>query len=100
MSNLQTLIEAVREQSLDRQTLEKYRDEMLQFFNLLHLECADLEKKEALFMNLMPENQSVARRKIMWKSSMEGQRLIEIKHYILSVNKLLDSLKNRIYSFI
>lgn len=99
MTNLQSLIEAVREQSLDRQTLEKYRDEMLQFFNLLHLECAELEKKEALFMNDMTD-ESVARRKIMWKSSKEGQRLIEIKHYILSVNKLLDSLKNRIYSFI
>jgi hypothetical protein len=66
----------------------------------MHQELADLEKKEALFLNGLSEDITNATAKIKWKATSEGQRMIELKHYILPLNKILDSLKSRIYTFI
>jgi hypothetical protein len=96
---LQDLIEAVKEQKLDRQQLEGYRDEMVNIFTKMQFEMADLEKAEALFMNSNSEV-SVAERKVRWKATDKGQRLIELKRYATATTKILDSLKNRIYTFI
>lgn len=96
---LSELLKAVKEQNLDRIQLEAYREELLDIFNRMHEELSDIEKKEALYMNREPEK-SVARLKIEWKACKEGQRQIELKHYVISVSKILDSLRNRIYRFI
>lgn len=94
---LKELLECVKEQSLDREQLEEYRDQIVDLFAKMMFQLADLEKLEALFMNLNPDK-SVAQRKIEWKASPEGQRLIELKRYSVATSKLLDSLKSRIYN--
>jgi ABC-type siderophore export system fused ATPase/permease subunit len=96
---LQDLIIAVKEQHLDKEQLEDYRNQMSQVFAEMMLEIADLEKKEALFMGKdFGENVSVAQRKILWKITEEGQRLIVLKRYCLATKELLNSLKSRLYS--
>lgn len=97
---LKELIECVKDQKLDRQQLEAYRDNMLDLFTKMQFEMADFEKEEALFMNAKADGQSVADRKIQWKATHSGQRLIELKRYAIATTKMLDSLKNRIYTFI
>ena len=100
MTTLKELIEAVKEQTLDRAQLEAYRDTMLDLFSKMMWEIADLEKKEALFMNGKSDDQSVADRKVRWKATGDGQRLIELKRYATATNKMLDSLKSRVYNLI
>lgn len=106
---LQDLITAVKEQSLTREQLEGYRDQMSHLFADMQIEMAELEKEEALFMggrylnNLSPQRNelpSVAERKVMWKGTKEGQRLITLKRYALATKELLNSLKSRIYQHI
>ena len=100
MVKLRELIEAVKEQKLDRQQLEAYQDEMSNIFAQMQFEMADLEKREALFMNQKADTQSVAEVKIQWKATKEGQRLIELKRFATATSKMLSSLKNRIYTFL
>lgn len=96
---LKELLEKVKEQSLSREQLEEYRDQIVDLFAKMQFELADLEKKEAMFMNLPSlKDLSVAQRKIEFKALSEGQRLIELKRYATATSKLLDSLKSRIYN--
>ncbi len=96
---LSELILAVKEKNLDKDQLENYRDQMSHLFAEMQLEMAELEKKEALWMNSSNwEDKSVAQRKIMWKSLDEGQRLLVLKRYCLATKELLNSLKSRLYS--
>lgn len=95
---LKELIIAVKEQNLPKDKLEEYRDQLSSLFAEMQLECADLEKKEALFMNTKTVDDSVAEIKIRWKASTEGQRLILLKRYCLATKEMLNSLKSRLYS--
>lgn len=60
---------------------------------------ANLEKEEARFMVDMGD-ESVASRKVQWKQTASGQRLIECKRYITVTQNLLASLRTRIYSLL
>lgn len=95
---LQELITQVKEQNLTKEQIEKYRDQMSNLFAEIQLEMAELEKEEALFMYGKTDTQSVASRKIEWKSEKSGQRLILLKRYTLALKELLNSLKSRLYS--
>lgn len=95
--SLRELILAVKEQNLTKTELEKYRDAMSDLFANMQLEMADLEKVEALFMNDKTDEKSVAQRKIEWKATKEGQRLLELKRYCLATKEMLNSLKSRLY---
>lgn len=97
---LESLINAVKEQTLSREQLEGYRDQMSQLFAQMMLEMADIEKEEALFMNGKDDRESVASRKIQWKATEKGQRLIVLKRYCLATKEMLNSLKSRIYQLI
>lgn len=94
------LIQAVKEEKLSREQLESYRDQMSNLFADMQLELAELEKTEALFMGRKPDEVSVAQRKLEFKATREGQRLIELKRYALALKELLNSLKSRIYQLI
>lgn len=90
---------AVREKSLDKDQLEDYRNQMSDIFAQMMLEVAELEKEEAMFMAKdFGERLSVADRKIQWKSTDKGQRLILLKRYCTATKELLNSLKSRLYS--
>ena len=92
---LQELIDNVKEHKLTRDQLENYRDEMSALYSKMCLERADLEKMEARFPS---ENyDSAIARKNAWKATPAGQRLIEIKNYMLATKEMLSSLKSRIY---
>ena len=95
------LIEKVKEKSLDKTQLEDYHSQISSFFAKLMLEMADIEKEEAMFMGKdFGEKISVADRKILWKITTNGQRLIVLKRYQLACKELLNSLKSRIYTFL
>lgn len=94
---LRELIEAVNEKNLTKTQLEEYRDQMSHVAALLHLEYADLEKKEALFIDSCTEPTDIAKKR-KWKITIEGQRQIEVKGYIKSAEKMLSSLKSRLFS--
>ena len=94
---LQDLILAVKEKNLSKDQLEDYRDQMSNLFAQLQLEMAELEKEEAIFMEQKTEQESVAQRKIEWKATKGGQRLIELKRYALALKEMLNSLKSRLY---
>ena|SRR3990167_304443 len=93
---LKELITAVKEKNLSKDSLEAYRDQMSSLFAEMMMESADLEKEEALFMD--KENGTIASRKVKWKATQSGQRLIVLKRYSLACKELLNSLKSRLYS--
>jgi hypothetical protein len=95
---LQELILAVKENKLPQEQLEQYHDQMSVVFAEMQMEMADLEKEEALFMAKdFGEKTSVADRKVWWKASTNGQRLIVLKRYSVATKELLTSLKTRTF---
>lgn len=95
---LTDLFTAVKEQKLDKDSLEAYRDQLSSLFADMMLEIADLEKAEAIFMGQQSDDLSVAERKVQWKSTEKGQRLIVLKRYCTATKEILNSLKSRLYS--
>ena len=90
------LILAVKEKELSKDQLEDYRDQLSFLFAEMQLEMSELEKEEALFME-GTEGTAISR-KIAWKATTSGQRLIVLKRYCLATKELLNSLKSRLYS--
>jgi len=105
---LNELIISVKEKNLSKEQLEQYADELSNLFSQMQLEMADLEKAEALFMasnnsitiNGEEKDLTVAQKKINWKATKEGQRLIVLKRYSLACKEMLNSLKSRTYRLI
>ena len=62
-------------------------------------EIAGIEKEEALFM-VKDIDKSVAQRKIEWKATQNGQRLIELKRWAVGCTKIINSVKSRVYRLI
>jgi len=93
---LRELINAVKEHKLTKEQLEGYFDQLCILEAELHLEIAELEKKEALFLDVSEEKTNADKER-KWKATKEGLREIELKNYIRSVKPLLASVKNRIY---
>ena len=107
MITLKDLIVSVKEKNLSKDQLEAYRDQLSGLYAEMNMEMADLEKEEALFLEnwhtiYAPDGsekeRSVAQRKIDWKATPSGQRLIVLKRYCLATKELLNSLKSRLYS--
>ena len=94
---LKELIIAVKEKNLTKEQLEDYSDQMSSLFAEMQIEMAELEKEEALFMDMKQVEDSVAETKIKWKGTENGRRLIVLKRYCLAVKELLNSLKSRTY---
>ena len=85
-------------QNLDKDQLEEYRNQLSELFAHMQIEIAEIEKEEALYMNGKSDTESVANRKITWKATDKGQRLIMLKRYCLATKEMLNSLKSRLYS--
>lgn len=95
-----TLIEAlqkVKDEDLSKEQLESYFDKMSQLVAELNIEAGELEKEEALFLAERGENESVISRKVTFRATSSGQRLIIVKRYISATKTMLGSIKNRIY---
>ncbi len=92
------LVIAIKDENLKKEQLEQYHDKISQVTADMQIDLADLMKEEALFMGAKKDGQSVADRKIEWKVTEKGQKLIERKNYLTTAKILLKSLMNRIYS--
>lgn len=97
MSQLTDLFEAVKESNLTKTQLEDYHTQLTKLFADMHLAAADLEKAEAIFYNEKPEKTDIATKR-KWAVTEQGQRQIQIKHSLKATEKMLGSVKNRIYS--
>lgn len=91
------LLKAVREENLSKEQLESYRDQLASLAADIQLQLGEYQKEEAMFMG-MDTGESVAAKKVAWKSTEEGQRLIELKNYSTSAKIVLRSLRDRLYS--
>lgn len=102
MITLNDLILSVKDKTLPREALEAYGDQLSALFAEMCLEMADLEKEEALFISVThtTEKDSVALRKVFWKATPSGQRLIMLKRYLLATKEMINSLKSRVYRLI
>ena len=103
MTQLQKLLESVKDHALNREQVEQYHSELTHLFSAVMLERADLKKKEALyFADKMRENpdESDARIKRQWRVTTDGLRLIELEAYKTILPKEISSLKNRIYALL
>lgn len=98
MTTFRELVELIKDEKLPKEMLEEYRDKIAQVAGDMQLQLADYLKKEALFMGAKKDGQSIADRKVEWKVTPDGQRLIELKNYLTTAKILLKSLQNRVYS--
>lgn len=98
---LTELIVAVKEKNLTKEQLESYSDQLSNLFADMMIEMAELEKSEALFSDDINHlEKSVAQKKVEWKATEKGQRLIVLKRYTLATKELINSLKSRTYRLI
>ena len=95
---LESLILAVKEQGLSKDQLELYHDQMSELYAQMQIEMAELEKEEAVFM--AKENGTVAAKKVEWRATHSGQRLIVLKRYSVATKEMINSLKSRTYRLI
>ena len=79
--------------------LEEYHTSLSGMAADLSVEVADLEKKKAMFEAADP-NISVAKAKVLWKATEEGQRLLLLKGYMSATKTQLRSLEKRIYAWL
>lgn len=93
---LRELLDAVKEKNLTKTDLESYRDELSSLFAAMQLELADIRKAKALFM-FESSLKTVASKEVAWGADPRGQREIELSHYSRGVEKVLSSLRSRIY---
>lgn len=93
------LLQKVREENLTKTQLESYRDSLAQLFAELQLEMSDLEKDEAMFMSERADGETAIARKISWKATQAGQRLIVLKRYSSATKVMMTSLRDRLYNF-
>lgn len=96
------LINAVEEKNLSKEQLERYYDELSILFARMQMESADIEKVEAVFFAQKHQDLSLTDVAIkrQWKASELGQKGIELRAWSKGIEKLLRSVKNRIYSLL
>lgn len=96
---LRELIEAVKEKSLTKTQLEDYRDDLSNVSAQMFLEMAEIEKQEAIYLDSAFSTElTEAARKRKWAATQIGLRQIELKNYIRASDKILSSLRSRLYS--
>ncbi len=97
--NLKELLEAVKEEALSKELIEKYRDALIHIHTKVCIERAELKKTEAFFFINSKEESDIAKKRA-WRVTPEGQRLLEIEAYKAALPKEIDSLRSRIYSLL
>lgn len=101
MSVLSELFKSVSEPNLTKSELEDYHTRLSALYAQIHEEYGSLEKAEAIYFleskETNPELADIAIKR-KWNGTEKGLRLIEIRHLSKGTEKLLSSLKNRMYS--
>lgn len=97
MSTLSDLFKSVSEPNLTKTQLEDYHTRLSALYAQIMLETAEITKKEALFF-LESELETDVAKKRAFNGSIDGLRLIELKAFAKGCEKLLSSLKSRLFS--
>ncbi len=97
MSKLSELMVAVKEANLTKSQLEDYYRELTDLEVNMHMTMADLEKKEAQYLEASEEKTGIASQR-KWNVTPDGLREIEVKRYLKITEKLLSSVKHRIFN--
>lgn len=124
MTTIRDLIEKVNEKNLTKDQLEAYHSDIVHVYGLFQEEIADIRKTKAVYFmdekydydgepKALPgnggnggsgrESKYIIKRsdkdiERMWAITEKGQREIEVSHWIKAVEKLLSSLKVRMYN--
>lgn len=101
MSQLSELFNQVKEKNLTKTQLEDYHTELTSLFAAMQLEIGELTKAEALYfleMKKMDEKETDVGIKRYWRGTPQGQRLITLTHSAKATEKILSSLRSRMYS--
>lgn len=98
MNQLEQLVLAVKEEKLNKTQLEDYYTAISNLHVDIILARAKEEKLEALYMAGKGQEESVANRRVTFRATESGQRLIELKAQVEVTKTLLASIKSRIYS--
>ena len=98
---LEQLFEAVKDESLSLQDIERYRDQMIHLHTRMQIEMADIEKSEAIYFNekTQPDVSDVSIKRI-WRATEKGQRQILLNRYLKAIAKEIDSLRSRVYRLV
>lgn len=94
---LRELLDAVKEKNLSKDQLEAYRDDLANLYAQMQLEMAEVRKSKALFFAEQPEKTDKGTER-KWQATGKGLREIELSHYSKGVEKVLSSLKSRLYN--
>lgn len=123
-TTLRDIIDKVNEKNLSKEQLEEYHSDIVKIYALFQEEIADIRKAKAVYFMENKEYQAVEGREIkhgigmasgyeqiavnkersdvsidrMWAVTEKGQREIEVSHWLKAIEKLLQSLKTRLYS--
>ena len=90
---------SIKEQNLSKDVLENYYSELTSLYTEMELKMAVLEKEEAIYLNECEEKTRSGAERI-WFAGVQGQEQIDLKHNIRAIEKLMSSIKHRIYSYI
>lgn len=95
---LETLIKEIKEETLPKESLEKYFDQITYLYCTMNERMAECEKAEALYIveHKTKDSTDIAIRR-EWNVTEMGQEAFTLKRNIKSVEKLLSSIKSRIY---
>jgi hypothetical protein len=94
------VIKEIQEENMSKDRLESYHSRLSSYLSELSIYRATLEKEEALFMGGKSPDETVASRKVSWKASSSGQKLLGVKGEIEAVKPLISSVKSRLYNFL
>lgn len=93
------IITAVKEENLPREKLEEFYMALTSLSAEMHLEMATLEKLQAWFFEEHKEKfQTAVLATRAYNVTREGQRMIDLKHQLRACDKLLSSVKHRIFN--
>lgn len=98
--NLLDVQKTIKEEHLSKDKLENLHTLLSTYLSELSRYRATLEKEEAMFMGGKSQDETVANRKVSWKASTSGQKLIGVKGEIEATKPLISSVKSRLYNFL
>lgn len=90
----------IKEEHLGKDRLEELHTMLSAYLSELSIYRATLEKEEAMFMGGKGQEETVANRKVSWRASENGQKLIGVKGEIEATKPLISSVKSRLYNFL
>lgn len=92
--NLREILDRVRDEGLSKTELQHFEIALATLYEKYQYKQADLEKKEAIFLESMEGSEASRIRR--WKATDDGKLLIDIDHQIPVINKWYGSVKSRL----